>query len=76
MDLPAEVRTAVRNHGGGHLNHTIFWNTMSPAGGEPTGELNSGHTIRFRFCGCDERAIQQRSRNRLWQWMGLAGIGQ
>lgn len=29
-DLPSDVRTAIRNHGGGHLNHTIFWNTMVP----------------------------------------------
>jgi Fe-Mn family superoxide dismutase len=38
--LPAEVRTAIRNHGGGHYNHTLFWKWMSPdGGGEPTGEL-------------------------------------
>lgn len=38
-DLPAEVRTAIRNHGGGHLNHTLFWNTMHASGGTPTGDL-------------------------------------
>jgi Fe-Mn family superoxide dismutase len=38
--LPENVRTAVRNHGGGHYNHSLFWKFMSPAGGgEPTGEL-------------------------------------
>lgn len=38
--LPAEVRTAIRNHGGGHYNHTLFWKWMSPhGGGEPSGEL-------------------------------------
>ncbi|QQG50755.1 MAG: superoxide dismutase [Candidatus Saccharibacteria bacterium] len=38
--LPEEVRMAVRNHGGGHYNHTLFWQWMSPdGGGEPTGEL-------------------------------------
>jgi len=38
--LPEDIRTAVRNNGGGHLNHTIFWSIMSPnGGGEPTGEL-------------------------------------
>ena len=36
--MPAEVREAIRNNGGGHDNHTIFWNIMSPqGGGEPTG---------------------------------------
>lgn len=38
--LPKEVRTAVRNHGGGHYNHSLFWEWMSPnGGGEPTGDL-------------------------------------
>ncbi|WP_088890071.1 superoxide dismutase [Leptolyngbya ohadii] len=38
--LPESVRTAVRNNGGGHLNHTIFWTLMAPnAGGEPTGAI-------------------------------------
>jgi len=38
--LPESVRTAVRNHGGGHYNHSLFWKFMSPnGGGEPTGEL-------------------------------------
>lgn len=38
--LPDSVRTAVRNNGGGHLNHTIFWTLMAPnAGGEPTGAI-------------------------------------
>ncbi len=38
--VPEEIRTAIRNHGGGHYNHTNFWKWMSPDGGsEPTGEL-------------------------------------
>ncbi|MDD9898537.1 MAG: superoxide dismutase [Candidatus Melainabacteria bacterium] len=39
-DIPAEKRQAVINNGGGHYNHTLFWQNMGPnAGGEPTGEL-------------------------------------
>ena len=38
-DLPDEVQTAVRNHGGGHLNHVIFWNTMTPGGSSSAGRL-------------------------------------
>lgn len=38
--LPEEIKTAVRNNGGGHLNHKIFWKTMSPnGGGNPVGEV-------------------------------------
>ena len=39
-DVPEDKRTAVRNNGGGHLNHTLFWESMSPdGGGEPDGDL-------------------------------------
>lgn len=39
-DVPDDLRGVVRNHGGGHYNHTLFWQWMSPnGGGEPTGEL-------------------------------------
>ena len=38
--LPEGIRTAVRNNGGGHANHTLFWQIMAPgAGGAPTGQI-------------------------------------
>ena len=38
--VPESIRTAVRNNGGGHVNHTMFWEIMGPnAGGQPTGAL-------------------------------------
>lgn len=40
--LPANIQQAVRNHGGGHYNHTHFWKTMSPnGGGQPGGALGA-----------------------------------
>jgi len=44
--IPEDIRGAVRNHGGGHYNHSLFWKVMSPAeqggGGEPSGALQKG----------------------------------
>jgi len=46
--LPADVRPAVRNHGGGHLNHSLFWKIMSPkGGGKPTGALAAAIDTSF-----------------------------
>jgi len=46
--VPEAVRTAVRNNGGGHWNHSMFWQIMGPdAGGEPGGNL--GNAIRSAF---------------------------
>src|SRR5918994_7936061 len=48
--LPEDIRTAVRNNGGGHSNHSMFWQIMGPSGqggGEPTGELRSAIDASF-----------------------------
>jgi Fe-Mn family superoxide dismutase len=46
--VPEEKRNAVRNNGGGHYNHTLFWESMSPTGGgEPEGELASAIDAAF-----------------------------
>ncbi len=52
-EVPSAVRTAVRNNGGGHLNHTMFWNLMSPeGGGDPSGALATA--IKRDFGGVDD----------------------
>lgn len=46
--LPEEIRTAVRNNGGGHYNHSLFWKVLSPnGGGEPTGPLAEDLLARY-----------------------------
>ena len=54
---PENIRGAVRNNGGGHANHTLFWSIMGPnGGGEPTGEL--GQDILAAFGSFDALKTQ------------------
>ena len=51
--VPEEIRTAVRNNGEGHANHSLFWKLLSPnGGGNPTGAL--GEAINSKFGSFDE----------------------
>src|SRR5262245_16668556 len=45
--LPEKIRTAVRNNGGGHYNHTLFWPMMTPKPGKPSAALNDAMTEKF-----------------------------
>src|SRR4029078_1102399 len=50
--VPEDIRTAVRNNGGGHVNHTMFWQIMGPGkGGAPTGAV--GDAIKASFGSVD-----------------------
>lgn len=51
-DLPSDIQTAVRNNGGGHYNHSFFWETLSPEGKELSGDLKSA--IEAKFGSVDE----------------------
>jgi superoxide dismutase, Fe-Mn family len=45
--IPDDIRTAVRNNGGGHWNHSMFWKWMAPGGGAPTGKIADAITSTF-----------------------------
>jgi Fe-Mn family superoxide dismutase len=77
--LPDAIRTAVRNNAGGHANHSLFWEIMSPdGGGEPGGELASA--IGDTFGSLDElkAAVNDAGVKRFgsgWSWLIWDGTG-
>ncbi len=71
--VPEAIRTAVRNNGGGHFNHTLFWKIMKPGGGgEPAGELGDAIASTFgSFDGFKEK-LSTAAANRFgsgWGWL-------
>jgi superoxide dismutase, Fe-Mn family len=75
--VPDDIKTAVRNHGGGHSNHTMFWEIMGPGkGGEPTGAI--GDAIKSSFGSFDtfKEQFEKAGVGRFgsgWAWLIDAG---
>jgi Fe-Mn family superoxide dismutase len=80
LDLvPEEKRTAVRNNGGGHANHTFFWEIMSPdGGGDPDGALADAIGETFGDVGALKEAVNDAGVKRFgsgWTWLVYDGTG-
>jgi Fe-Mn family superoxide dismutase len=77
--LPDDKRTAVRNNGGGHANHTFFWQIMSPdGGGEPSGDLASAIDAAFGGFGDFKSKFAEAGVGRFgsgWAWLVHDGSG-
>jgi Fe-Mn family superoxide dismutase len=59
-NIPSDIRTTVRNHGGGHYNHSLFWQGMRPPqAGSPTGALGSALTKNFGDLATFQREFEQ-----------------
>lgn len=75
--VPEEIRPAVRNNGGGHSNHTFFWETISPSGGgTPTGSLNDAITSVFGSFDSFKDAFAKAALTRFgsgWAWLIKTG---
>jgi Fe-Mn family superoxide dismutase len=73
--VPEDIRTAVRNNGGGHFNHSLFWSILSPnAGGEPGGELAQAVRASFGDFAAFKSTLSQAAMSRFgsgWAWLGL-----
>ena len=71
--VPEAIRTAVRNNGGGHANHSLFWQILSPTGGgEPTGDLAAAITKDIGWVRRLQGKTDRRRHDSFWQRLGLA----
>jgi Fe-Mn family superoxide dismutase len=82
--VPEDKRTAVRNNGGGHYNHSLFWESMSPSGGgEPSGALGEAIASTFGSFSDFQAKLKEAGVNQFgsgWSWLvhdgsGLAVLG-
>jgi superoxide dismutase, Fe-Mn family len=77
--VPEDKQTVVRNNGGGHANHSLFWEIMSPdGGGEPSGDLGAAIEDTFGSFGELKEAVNQAGVNRFgsgWTWLIHDGTG-
>jgi Fe-Mn family superoxide dismutase len=75
--VPAEIRGVVRNNGGGHANHSMFWKILGPkAGGAPTGKLAEDITATFGSFDVLKEKIEAAGLGRFgsgWAWLVVNG---
>jgi len=77
--LPEDIRTALRNNAGGHVNHSLFWRSMAPgAGGEPSGALGDSIFAAFGDFDSFKDVFSKAAATRFgsgWAWLVLDGSG-
>lgn len=78
-DVPEGIRTAVRNNGGGHLNHSFFWPLLSPnGGGAPVGSLAAAIDGEFGSFSAFQETFSTAAKTRFgsgWAWLSIEGGG-
>ncbi len=77
--VPMEIRPAVRNNGGGHANHSLFWSIMSPSGGgNPGGDLSAAIDDAFVSFDKFKESFADAAATRFgsgWAWLGVRDNG-
>jgi superoxide dismutase, Fe-Mn family len=77
--LPEGIRTAVRNNGGGHANHSFFWQIMKPGGGgEPTGAIGTALASEFGSFAAFKETFAKAGATRFgsgWAWLIMGKDG-
>jgi Fe-Mn family superoxide dismutase len=75
--VPEGIRGAVRNHGGGHANHSLFWPCLKPGGGgNPTGDLSAAIDTAFGSLDKMKEAFNNAAATRFgsgWAWLSVSG---
>lgn len=75
--VPEDIRTAVRNNGGGHVNHTMFWQIMKPnGGGEPSGAIADGIKSTFGNFADFQKQFNEAGTKQFgsgWVWLVKSG---
>ena len=75
--VPEDIRTAVRNNGGGHANHTLFWQVMGPGGGgAPTGKVADAINSAFGSYDSFKEKFATAGATRFgsgWAWLSVDG---
>jgi Fe-Mn family superoxide dismutase len=70
--LPEDVRGVIRNHGGGHVNHSMFWQIMGPKGGAPTGAIADAISKTFGSFDAFKEKFEAAGANQFgsgWAWL-------
>ena len=74
--LPEDIRTAVKNHGGGHANHSMFWEIMTPKSGNPSEEFVSEINKAFGSIDKMKESIVLNGMGQFgsgWSWLTVSG---
>lgn len=72
--VPEDKRGAVRNNGGGHANHSLFWTILSPGGGSPSGDLAAAIDSELGGFDAFKEAFSQAAATRFgsgWAWLSV-----
>src|SRR5215467_13495466 len=77
--VPEDIRTAVRNNGGGHVNHSMFWQIMGPKGGAPSGAIADAINQSFGAFDKFKEAFQKAGLGQFgsgWDWLVKTKAGE
>jgi Fe-Mn family superoxide dismutase len=74
--VPEDIRTAVQNNGGGHANHSLFWQILSPQGGKPAGDMADALDTVFGSFDEFKKKFGEAAATRFgsgWAWLAVDG---